>query len=116
MDLSSVALFHEETTFDKITNLLPSLCATSNDVQVDLREFLFENSLKSVLPGTLFHFSSEACRVLIEQFLASKPKECLLDVYKKLCEALPSSEPGKDKKMFRINADALRNQMRSGVK
>jgi hypothetical protein len=116
MDVSTVSLFHEETTFDKINNLMPSLTLTSNDVRVDLRQFLFENAHKSVAPGTFFHFSTDSCRNLVEQFLSAKPKECLLDVYKRLCESLPSSESSKDKKMVRINADALKNQIRNGVK
>jgi hypothetical protein len=116
MDVSTVSLFHEETTFDKISNLMPNLCATSNDVHIDLREFLFENSFKSILPGTFFHFSTDSCRSLVEQFMSARPKECLLDVYKRLCEALPASDGGKDKKMVRINADGLKTQMRNGIK
>ena len=40
------ALFQDETVFDKINNLLPNLNATSNDVQINLKSFLFDNKFK----------------------------------------------------------------------
>lgn len=115
IDVSTVALYQEETAFDKINNLLPNLCSTSNDVQVDLRKFLFDNEHKSILPGTLFHFSSDACRSLIEQYLALKPKECLLDVYRKFCDVYPLSGDV-NKKTFRISAESIKTQMKNGLR
>lgn len=114
LDLSMPSLFQEETIFDKINNLLPNLNATSSDVQINLKNFLFENAYKSMVPGNLLHFSSDACQSLIEQFLLAKPKECLLEVYKKLSEVLPLSE--KEKKTHRINTDALKSQMKNAFK
>ena len=46
LDLSSVALFHEETTLDKMVNLLPPLANTSTDVRVDLARFLYPDQFK----------------------------------------------------------------------
>lgn len=43
LDMSMGALYHDETVFDKITNLIPSLSPTSNDVKIDLQRFLFDN-------------------------------------------------------------------------
>lgn len=114
LDLASPALFQEETIFDKINNLLPNLNPTSSDVQINLKHFLFDNKFKSMVPGNLFHFSNDACRSLVEQFLLAKPKECLLEVYKKLSEILPLGE--KEKKTHRINSEALKVQMKNGLK
>ena len=50
LDLSVTSLYHEETVFDKINNLLPNLNCN------------------------YFHFSNESCCSLIELFLSSKPK------------------------------------------
>ena len=114
LDISISSLFQEETTFDKINNLLPNLNSSSSDVQINLEQFLFESTFKSMCPGNFFHFSTESCRGLVEQFMLAKPKECLLEVYKKMCEAFPMSE--KDKKTFRINSESLKNQMKNGLK
>ena len=43
LDLSMGSLYHDETVFDKITNMMPGLSLTSNDVRVDLQKFLFDN-------------------------------------------------------------------------
>lgn len=67
-----------------------------------------------MLSGNFFHFSNDACSSLIELFLTSKPKECLLDVYRRLCEIFPQSE--KEKKTFRINTESLKTQMKNGLK
>jgi len=114
LDLAAPALFQEETIFDKMNNLLPSLNTFSNDVQIELKSFLFDSDLKTIPIGNFFHFSNDACRSLVEQFLVAKPKECLLEVYKKLCEVLPLSE--KEKKTHRINTEALKLQIRNGFK
>jgi hypothetical protein len=74
LDLSTISLFHEETTFDKISNLMTNLNNESSDVQIDLGSLVFENSFKSILPGNFFHFSNDSCQTLIEQFLSVKPK------------------------------------------
>jgi hypothetical protein len=74
LDLCTISFFHEETVMDKINNLLPNLSNTSNDVKVDLRNFLFGNNFKSMLPGSFFHPSNDSCRILTEHFLTSKPK------------------------------------------
>jgi len=114
LDLAASALFQEETIYDKINNLLPNLNSFSNDVQLDLKSFLFDSELKTIPIGNFFHFSNDACRSLVEQFLAAKPKECLLEVYKKLSEVLPLSE--KEKKTHRINTEALKLQIKNGFK
>ncbi|CAF0750297.1 unnamed protein product [Brachionus calyciflorus] len=116
LDLAMNSLFHEETVFDKINNLLPNLNSQSNDVQIDLRNFWFENNFKSILPGNYFHKSTQKCTGLIEEFFNLKPKECLLDVYRKLCEVFPLSESNKDKKAIRINSESLKSQIRNGIK
>ena len=46
LDLCTISLFHEETVMDKISNMLPNLTSTSNDVKIDLRTLLFENKFK----------------------------------------------------------------------
>jgi hypothetical protein len=97
-----------------------------------------------MLPGTFFHFSNDSCRILIEQFMAAKPKvkyllydffqfkfdhsmttlkveiinlkECLLDVYRKLCEIYPLNDTNKDKKTFRINAESIKTQIKNGLR
>ncbi len=46
LDLSTISSFQDETTFDKINNLMPNLNNESSDVQIDLRDLLFENSHK----------------------------------------------------------------------
>ncbi|RNA41962.1 sec1 family domain-containing 2 [Brachionus plicatilis] len=114
MDLSMNALFHEETIFDKINNIMVNLNPQSNDVQIDLRNFLFENNFKSILPGNYFHTSTEKCDNLIQTFFSLKPKECLLDVYRKLCEIFPINESGK--KAVRINSESIKSQIRNGIK
>lgn len=43
------ALFHEETVFDKINNIMHNLNPQSNDVKLDMRNFLFENNFKRLV-------------------------------------------------------------------
>lgn len=74
LDLSVASLYHEETVFDKINNLLPNLNCNSSDLKINLNEFLFDNKFKSMIHGNYFHFSNESCCSLIELFLSSKPK------------------------------------------
>ena len=134
------SLFHDETVFDKITNLIPSLSPSSNDVRIDLRQFLFDNkyqrlafespgllelgrywstlavSFDSILPGNFFHHHQDTCRTLISQFMVSKPKDCLLDVYRRLNDALPPSDSAKEKKVLKVNAETIKSQIKSGFK
>lgn len=117
LDLSITALFHDETVFDKMSNLLPNLSFSSNDIRVDLKSFLFDNPYRSILPGNLFHQSSDACLSLLDQFLCSKSKECLLDVYRKVCEVLPAAaEASKEKKILKVNTETIKNQIKNGYK
>lgn len=58
LDLPVVSLFQEETVFDKINNLLPNLCPYSNDLRVDLRNFLFENKFKRFFSQIIWQISS----------------------------------------------------------
>lgn len=71
-----------------------------------------------MLPGNLFQHSSEACLSLLDQFLCAKSKECLLDVYRKVCEVLPAAaEPSsKEKKILKVNTETIKNQIKSGYK
>lgn len=48
MDLSMNALFHDETIFDKVINVMPNINSQSNDIQIDMRNFLFENNFKKL--------------------------------------------------------------------
>lgn len=115
--MSIAALFHDETVFDKMSNLMPNLSFASNDIRVDLKSFLFDSPFRSILPGNLFHHSSEACQSLLEQFLCAKSKECLLDVYRKVCEVLPAAtEVSKEKKILKVNTDTIKNQIKNGYK
>jgi len=81
LDLSVTSLYHEETVFDKINNLLPNLNCNSNDLQINLNEFIFDNKFKSMIHGNYFHFSNESCCSLIELFLSSKPKVFFVVIY-----------------------------------
>lgn len=49
LDLATPALYHDETTFDKMKNILPSLNQFSNDVSIDMAEFIYENKYKGYL-------------------------------------------------------------------
>ena len=57
LDLASVALFHEETVFDKIMNILPELSSSSSDVQIDLRGYMFEQSFSRCVLFKLVRFA-----------------------------------------------------------
>jgi hypothetical protein len=116
LDLPMISLFHEETLFDKISNLLPNLSNASNDVQIDLRTILFDNEYQSILPGNYFHFTTLSCEQLIEQFFISKPKECVIEIYRKLCEAIPQNETKERIKPSRINAETFKNQIKNSIK
>lgn len=74
LDLSTVALFHNETVFDKMNNLLPNLNDISNDLRVDLGEMLFNNKSQSMQYGSFFHYANKECCQLIESILLTKPK------------------------------------------
>ena len=54
LDLSVTSLYHEETVFDKINNLLPNLNCNSNDLQINLNEFISKNNLTKFFDLKLF--------------------------------------------------------------
>ena len=64
-----------------------------------------------MLPGCVLHFSNEACRQLFDMFAVSKPKECLLDIYRRVCETFPLRE--KDKKTARFSCDLIKHHIRT---
>jgi hypothetical protein len=46
LDLKIPALYHNETVFDKMNNIIEILNDTSNDVEFNLYDFLFNNKSK----------------------------------------------------------------------
>ncbi len=48
LDLSTPSLYHDETVFDKMNNVLENLNENSNDVKFNLFDFLFSNKFKKL--------------------------------------------------------------------